>query len=527
MAQISWLSGVFGDWTTASLWNGGVVPGSADAVTIAAAGTYDVTLFSQASAASLLINAAGATFYDAGSLALSGTLALQSGTLALAYGAITGGTLALSGGTLLAGGGTLSGVAVQGVLGLQQSQATLFIRGGLVLSGTGGSGAGSIALTGSGAALDFIGSQILAGAVVDIGAAGGQPAASLGVVHDGTAQTGATLTLGPSLWLRDLSGNAVLSVGATTTGTVAALPDALLSKGTITTAGQGSSLLVTGSGTFTNQGSLSVANGATLTIATAGFANTGTMTISSATLALGGSFTASRLGALGALTLSNGTVSVTGTADNRGGTLSIGTGSAIGSALGDISLAGTILGGVVVDGGGGLAFAAGSGVLDGVTYLGVLDLSAGGAVTLTDAASVVSPGGAGAASILDTGAGSALLLRGSQTLDNATVVLGNAAQAATLGTGDAWLASAATTATLGAHLTVQQAGALAAIDANGSGLASFGLDDTLVAKGLIAGAINGGQLQLSGFGTFINQGTIAISNGDTLSVGASVFSGIM
>ena len=533
MAQISWLSGVFGDWTNAALWSGGVVPGSADTVTIGAGGTYDVTLFSQASVSSLIIKSAGATFYDAGSLALGGTLSLQSGTLALAYGAISGGVLALAGGSFLAGGGTLAGVTVQGALGLQQGQATLFIRSGLTLTGAGGSGAGSIALTGSGAALDFIGSQSLNAATIDIGATAGQgPAASLGVVHDGTAQTGtagtaqtgATLTLGAALWLRDLAGSGVLSIGASTAGTLASLPDLLVSKGTMTVSGPGSSLLITGSGTFSNQGSLAVANGATLTLAIAGFANSGTMTVSSATLALAGTFAASRLGGLGALTLSNGTVAVTGTADNRAGTLTLGAGTVIGAALGQISLAGTLLGGVVQDGGGGLGFGPGSGVLDSVTYQGVLDLSSGGAVTLADGSSIVSAGGAGIASILDTGAGSALLLRGNQTLDNATVVLGNAGQAAMLGTADAWLASAATTATLGANLTIQQAGALAAIDANGSGLAGFGLDDTLVAAGLIAGAIKGGTLSLGGFGTLINQGTIAISSGDTLSVSAAVFS---
>ncbi len=487
---------------------------------------YDVTLFSAASAASLAIRAAGATFYDAGSLALGGTLSLQAGTLALAYGAISGGTLALVGGTLLAGGGTLAGVAVQGALGLQQSQATLFVRSGLVLTGAGGSGAGSVALTGSGAALDFIGSQGLNNATIDIGASGQGAAASLGVVHDGTAQVGATLTLGASLWLRDLSGNGVIAIGATNTGTVAGLPDALVNGGTVTVSGARSSLLLTGSGTFSNTGSLAVANGATLTIGTSGFTNGGTMSVNNATLALGGTFSASRLGALGAFTLTNGTVAVTGTADNRGGTLSIGAGSVIGSALGAVSLGGTLLGGIVVDGGGGLSFGAGSGVLDGVAYEGVLDLSAGGAVTLTDGAVVVGPGGAGVASILDTGAGSALLLRGSQVLDNATVALGNARQAAVLGTGDAWLASAATTATLGVNLTVQQAAAMAAIEANGSALSGFGLDDTLVAAGLIAGAVSGGTLALSGLGTFINQGTIAISNGDTLSVSAAVFSNV-
>lgn len=525
MAQISWLSGVFGDWNTASFWSTGAVPGSGDQVSIAASGTYDVTLFGQGAAASVAISAAGATFYVAGSLALGGTLSLQSGTLALAYGAINGGTLALAGGNFVADGGTLAGVAVQGVLGLQASQATLFVSGGLALSGAGGSGRGSIALTGAGASLGFVGSQTLAAATVDIGSAPGQGgAASLEVVRPGGTQSGDTLTLGTSLWLRDLSGNGVLAIGPSGVGTLASLPVELLSKGTITVSGQASSLLVSGVGTFVNQGSLAVANGATLTLASGAFANTGTMTVSNATLALGGIFAASELANLGALTLANGTVSITGTATNTGGTLAIGAGSAIAASLGTISLAGTLLGGVVQDGGDGFGFAAGTGVLSGVTYQGTLDLSQGGAVTLTGGSSVTGAGGAGIASVLDTGAGSALLLQGSETLDHAVVALGNAGQAAVLGTSDAFLASSATTAVLGAHLTVQQAGLLATIDANGSAFAGWGLEDTLVNQGLIAGALTGGHVSVSGFGTFINQGTLSISNGDTLSLAPSVFS---
>lgn len=520
MGLVSWLSGIFGDWNTASNWSTGSVPGSGDNAVIAAAGTYDVTLFGQGDAASLSINAAGATFYDAGALTLSGTLALHSGTLALAYGAMDGGTLAMDGGSFVADGGTLNGVAVQGVLGLQQSQATLFVAGGLALTGSGGSGRGSIALTGAGAALDFVGSQSLNAATIDLGAANAE--AGLDAVQNATQQSGTTLTLGSGVWLRDLSGGGVLSIGPSTVGTLAALPVELLSQGTITVSGPGSDLQVTGAGTFANQGSIAVANGGTLTLASGVFTNTGSLTVSSATLALGGAFAASELAHLGSVSLANGTVSITGTGENAGGTLVIGTGSAIAGQIGEIALAGTLLGGVVQDGGDGLSFAAGTGVLDGVTYEGVLDLSEGGVVTLDGGASVAAAAGPGPASILDTGAGSALLLQGSETLNSAIVTLGNAGTAAVLGTADAWLASSATTAVLGPNLTVQQAASLATIEANGSPYA-LGFSDTLIGEGLIAGAIAGGQLQISGFGTFINQGRISLSNGDTLTAAPSVF----
>ena len=104
------------------------------------------------------------------------------------------------------------------------------------------------------------------------------------------------------------------------------------------------------------------------------------------------------------------------------------------------------------------------------------------------------------------------------------ISLGNSGAASVIGTADAFLASNATTATLGPALIVNQTGLYATIAANGwSPIPGLGLSDTLVNKGTINGAVAGGQLALSGYGIFINQGTIAISNADTLAVGVSSF----
>ncbi len=240
-------------------------------------------------------------------------------------------------------------------------------------------------------------------------------------------------------------------------------------------------------------------------------------------MALGGSFAASLLSNLGAVSFSAGQIEILGTANNTGGTLTLGTGSPLG-LLGPLGLAGTILNGVVLDAGGGLSFASGTGVLDGVTYVGTLALSgARAAVTLTDAARVTGAGGS-AGSIVDTGAGASLLLRGTEMLDYATVQLGSSTGTASISTTDTWLASSGTTATLGAHLTVQQAGLYAAFQANGwSPVAGLGASDTLVNQGVISGAIAGGRLSISGYGTFINQGAIVISGGDTLAVTVGQF----
>ena len=255
-----------------------------------------------------------------------------------------------------------------------------------------------------------------------------------------------------------------------------------------------------------------------------GFSNTGTILVSNATVALGGTFAGSLLSGLGAITLSNGQVQLAGTVQNAGSTLTLGSGTSVTATLGALSLTGTIAGGTVVDTGGGLSFSSGTGVLDGATYQGVLNLSGGGAgATLADNAEVTSSAGA-TGSILDTGAGSALLLRGAETLNGAQIQLGSASTASAISTSDTWLASAATTATLGSGVSVVQAGQNAALLAVGwSGVAGFGPADTLVNQGSITGAVAGGLLSFGGYGTIINQGTVSVSGGDTLGVTVAQF----
>ena len=189
--------------------------------------------------------------------------------------------------------------------------------------------------------------------------------------------------------------------------------------------------------------------------------------------------------------------------------------------MGAIELAGTITGGTITDSGGGLNLSAGTGVLDHVAYQGSLVLGQNAILTLADS-TTLSTG----ASI--TGSGAALLLEsltGAQTmLDNATITLGSSSGQAAIGTTDSWLASAATTAVLGAHLVVQQTGNFAAIDANATTpIVGYGLSDVLVNDGTITGGIAGGTLSLGGAGTWINDASITISNGDTLVAGAMDF----
>jgi hypothetical protein len=522
----NWAAGVSADWSNAADWSGGL-PSSATTATIAGAGSFLVTLFGTGSVGSLLLTAVGADFYDSGALSVAGTLALQAGTLTLAYGAINGGTLALAGGTFASNRGTLNGVSVQGTLNLSTPEASLFVTGGLNLAGAGGSGAGSIALTGAYASLDFLGSQTLNNATISLGAAGSQPGqsgqATLALAPSNGGSTAATLTLGTSLWLRGVAGQGAITLGNVGPANGPSVPGVMINQGTITAAAAGETLTISGNGALTNQGTIGVSNGATLQIATAAFSNTGTIVVSNATLSLGGTYATTLLANLGHISLSAGQVQLAGWASNTG-TLVIGTGSSVTATLGALSLTGTIAGGAIADAGGGLNLSAGTGVLDGVTYAGTLNLASTGSLTLTDGSRIVAGPSSGTGTILDTGAGSALLLEGTETLDQVVISLGSQGAAASIATTDPWLASTATTATIGAHASIVQAGANASLLALGwSSVPGFGLSDTLVNQGSITAAMAGGQFVLGGYGTFLNQGSIAVSNGDTLAVTVQQF----
>ena len=514
MASISWKN-VSGNWQTASDWSGGVLPGSGDSVSFLGAGAFTCTLYGTVSIAALTLNAPGALLYDAGNLAVSGVTSLQGGTLDLAYGKLQGGTLAMQGGVLQANGGTLSGVALQGPLALSAPLASLYITNGLTLAGTGGSGAGSLSITGNYSALDFIGSQSLANGVISLGTQAPGPnqggPASLGVQTAYGATSGATLTLAGSVWTQLVGTQGQITVGSTAPAPFAST---LVNQGTLTAASAGGILALTGSGNFTNTGVIGVSNGATFEIATGGFTNSGTIVVSAGTLDFGGVFASSRLSGLGHLNLTGATVRIDGTAQNTGATLTIGSAT----ALGALELAGTISGGTVIDQGGGLNLSAGTGALAGVTYEGTLSLAAGAALTLEQGTSLSGP-------VSVTGAGSALLLEGQTELNGTSIALGSATGTASIMTTDAWLASAATTATLGPALSITQAGASASLIANGQiPVAGYGLADTLILQATITGAVAGGTLSLNGPGTIINQGKISVSNDDTLVIGAATFS---
>ena len=160
------------------------------AATLRLGGSFSQTNFGS-------ISNTGGTVYIDGTLANTGTVlatgtAASLGTVALT-GLITGGTIDGSG--MLPQGGTLSGVIYDGPLDLSRAGARVTVDGaGITLTGTSGTGPGSVLLTGGNSYLRFSGTQTVDNAAISIaGTSGGGFLEAVG--------SGTTLTLGPNLSL--------------------------------------------------------------------------------------------------------------------------------------------------------------------------------------------------------------------------------------------------------------------------------------------------------------------------------------
>src|SRR5258708_20636437 len=126
-------------------------------------------------------------------------------------------------------------------------------------------------------------------------------------------------------------------------------------------------------------------------------------------------------------------------------------------------------------------------------------------------------GGVGGATVNVTGSNRSLLLEGTQTGSNATINIGNNSGYAYLYNYD--IAGPATV-TLGANLTLNQVGTDVQLDTS-----TFGNSTSdLVNAGTIDAGFSGGTFNIQGGGGFTNQGTIDVSNGDTLSINAASWS---
>ena len=423
----------------------------------------------------------GGTVEIGGTLVNTGTTLVlpASGTFSniILLGTIEGGTVRPAGGTIAFirnnfGAATLAGVVYDGTLDLSAAQSYVRISGSIALHGSAGTGPGAVLLTGGQATLVFDSTTTLDNATIT---AGNAQSSSSDFVYDDNITIDSALTLGPNLLLVDQGPAAI--------GTLA-----------------GANLTI-GGNDLQNAGTMeALAAGGTLAIITSAFSNTGTLSLAAGAVL---DFEVTRLSAanLGTIVNSGGTVDLgAGIFTNTGNTLVIAPGGAFSTLL----FGGAeVVGGTVLNTGGTVLFSESE--LEGVTFNGVVDMSAAGSsLLIANGITLNSSTGSSPGSIDLTGAGSALVVTDNETLNAATITIGNAA------TADGVSIDFGSTLTLGANLLVQETGTGA--------LGVLGGFGTIVNAGTIDAAAVGGGLTINPSGGFSNSGTMAISAGALLAL---------
>jgi hypothetical protein len=449
----------------------------------------------------------GTVNHTGGIVALTGTLDNTGGTLnvgtgsALATltlnsnGTIKNGTIYDAGSGLVFSGGTLDGVTYQGVLDMSAASSSVIVKDGITLTGAGGTGNGTINLTGQSSALYARGTETLDNATFNIGNT------STDTLYNYDVDGPSVLTLGSHLTVNQTGSNASFS------GYYSRVGSGIVNAGTIKAGFNGGNFSISYT-SFTNQGTINVSNGDTVYINSTAWSNSGSFNVSGGTLNLGSSFT---LAQLGMVNHTGGIVALAGTLDDTGGTLNVGTGSALATLT--LNSNGTIKNGTIHDTGAGLVFSGGT--LDGVTYQGVLDMStASSSAIVKDGITLTGAGGIGNGTINLTGQNVYLYASDTETLDNATFNIGNT-NTDTLYNYDV---NGPSILTLGSHLTVNQTGSNASFSGYYSRVGSG-----IVNAGTINAGFNGGNFSIS-YTSFTNQGTINVTNGDTVYINATPWS---
>ena len=403
-----WKSGGTGDWGTAANWNPSGAPDGTTAVaTISVQGTYTVTIANGESFAigTLTLSNPLATLDIAGTLNIASTLILDAGTVAIS-GAVDSGVIQTFGGIFTGIGGILNGVTVQGTLDLSPNNSSMTIEGGLTTTGLNGAGSGTINLTGQSSQLYAEGTETLNNATLNIGNN------STDYLYNYDLSAPAVLTLGSTLTIDQIGLYAYL------TGYEDRAGSGIVNAGTINADFAGGTFTI-GDVSFTNAGILNVSNGDTVDISSTAWSNSGSINVSGGTLNLGSTFTFAQLGTLNH---TGGIVNVTGTLNDAGATLHVGTGTALATLT--LVSGGTIENGTIADAGSGLAFS--NGTLSGVTYDGTLNLSStSSSVIVANGLTMAGVDGTGAGAINLTGQSSQLYAEGTETLNNATLNIGN------------------------------------------------------------------------------------------------------
>lgn len=490
-----------------SLWsNGGKLLGAGGTVLLGGPIT-DAELLSFAGSGAAIV-VAGTIGNGSSTIAIGAASALGPLTLGVG-GVIHGGTIQDSGGGLIGASGTLDGVSYRGTLGLTHAHDLLTVADGVTLTGAGS----GISLVGNGAALIFSGSQTL-NATVAIGGSGAEADLETGL-------SGSTLVLAASSVVTQTGRLAgFIEAGATIAnqGTILAMfaggsfnlgvaGGVLVNTGTISV-GNGDVATI---GSLVNAGQITVGTGGVLTLAQYSASPGGRVVETNATLNLDGSLT---LAALAAVTRSGGVIDIGGTLDLGGGTLALGTGT----ALVQLRDTGVIADGTITDAGGGMVFYGGVGELLNVTYRGLVNLTPALSNLIVQGLTVTGTAGTGPGAVNVLGAGSTLTFQGSQIFDNGTINFGSNAETDTLMISDP--TGAGVVLTLGGNANLQQRGVMARI------VIGRGLGDALVNNGLIAANQAGGDMIVLG-GTFTNAGRVVVAVGDTLTLQADQVSNLV
>jgi hypothetical protein len=493
MTTSDWIGGS-SDWSDAADWSNGVPNdggavanlGGSNAYTVTIAGPLDGGPPESFTVGTINITDPNAALNIDGTLTVASEIDIGASTLSLA-GTIVGGTIKQTGGTIVFSTvgpewtGTLDGVTVQGTLDLSGNQAAVNIKDGLTVTGANGAGPGIVNVTGPGSTLNFYGTQSFDNATINIGGTGFL--SYLNAWDDNGAP--ATLTLGPNVTIVETTGDALLSGSADAT---------IVNQGTITAETNTKSFSIEGPA-FTNEGTININNNQTFVIDASDFSNTGTINVGQrSTLKLSGNLVGKQLGDID---VNGGFVWISGTLDNSGNVLAVGTGSALGS----LSLYGTIGSGTIKDSGAGLNFQQNA-ELDGVTYQGTLAFDEG-AVTFAGGLKLKNLAGNGPGELDIGGPGQAVFL-GTQTINNATITLGDGPYTASIQAESA--AGSSSTLTLGAGLTLIT-GPYALIAGDGK----------VVNRGTVIADVGDGIFTISS-GSFVNQGAMIVANGETATV---------
>ncbi len=514
-ATVSWVGGS-GDWTNAANWSTGALPGTNDDVVISVSSAITVT-HSAGTHTVKSVKSQEAFVLSGGALKVTTTF-LASNTVTLYGGSLQSATLTTTNGASViveGGSSVLNGVTLVGTLdvGNTYNVAGVTITNGLVLNGTALVGNPTNSYDGE---LVFAGTQTLSGGGTVVFGNNGN--FSYNALQLSTA--GTTLTIGPGITIEGQNGvigyangwGGPSNVTVVNQGTIAET----VNNGMIGVVGsfllnQGRMSAVVGGGAIdlsavlTNTGTINLinANNSTLTLG----GNTGTINVTNSALTLAGAFTLANLGAFHA---GQTTVYLTGTFTNNTTTLAV---NALGGSW--VLNGGTIMGGTVTATNGASLIVEGrSGILNGVTMDGTLDVgnSYGGCgVTVTNGLVL---NGTMLVGNPTSGGYGGVFFAGTQTLGgNGTVVFGNCG---TYSYNALWLSNAGTTLTIGPGITIEgQTGVI------GYGYAWSGPQNVnVINQGTIAETISGGTISVAG-GFFLNQGTMsAVVGAGALNVSA-------